>query len=115
MIQSLLTTPRQGPGGNGTTTGGGGLAGVATKFKGKGIHVVNDRTKYQEWEFVYDMKKDKSVMGAQGAAANQQMQQQLQQQQQQNPLGSSPSGFGSTPATPTTPPVTPPSGPTSNQ
>jgi len=100
-----LTSPRQPPTANGLSTGGGGLAGVATKYKGTGIHVVNDHTKYQEWEFVYDMKKDKSIVGAQGAAAQQQMQQQMQQQQ--NGLGGG-SGFGPSPVSPTTPPAAPP-------
>ena len=26
-----------------------------------GIHVVNDQKKYQEWEFVYDIKNDKTT------------------------------------------------------
>ena len=56
--------------GNSNTTGGGvGIAGVATKYKGPSIKVVNERKKYQEWEFVYDMKKDKSLLGAAGVNA----------------------------------------------
>lgn len=49
---------------------GGGIAGVGVpaKFKGEGIMVVNDRSKYREWEFIYDPKKDKTIVGA--AAAN---------------------------------------------
>ena len=41
---------------------------MASTAEGKGIHVINDHTKYKEWEFVYDMKKDKTVVGA--AAVN---------------------------------------------
>ena len=124
LIQQILTTPRQPPSqASGFTTGNtGGIAGVASTAEGKGIHVINDHAKYKEWEFVYDLKKDKSVVGA--AAVNQQQQVQNQIQQNQNgngPLGgnsfgsnssnSSPFNSGPTsspgsaaPATPTTPP-----------
>jgi thiamine monophosphate synthase len=76
---------------------------VASNAEGKGIHVVNDHTKYKEWEFVYDLKNDKSALGA-GAGA---LQQQLQQQQN----GATP---GTGPLTPTQTP-TPPPAPTVNQ
>ena len=115
MIQRLLTTPRQPPSNLGGFTSGntGGIAGVASTAEGKGIHVVNDHSKYKQWEFVYDLKKDKTVVGAAGVNAQQQMQQQLQQGQQpgaNSPFGSNPFGSGSTPtntaapAAPTTPP-----------
>lgn len=68
--------------GTGNSPGGGiGIAGVATKYKGPAIKVVNERKKYQEWEFVYDMKKDKSLLGAAGVNAlnGQNTQQQGQQ------------------------------------
>lgn len=52
--------------GNAPSGGAVGIAGVATKYKGPSIKVVNERKKYQEWEFVYDMKKDKSLLGAAG-------------------------------------------------
>ena len=58
---------------------GGGIAGVASTASGSGIKVINDRQKFKEWEFVYDMTKDKTTaLGAQN--------QQLQNQQQQNQL-----------------------------
>ena len=57
----------------GLSGGGTGLAGVASTAKGQGIHVINERKKYREWEFVYDLKKDKSSSGLV------QQQQQLQQ------------------------------------
>lgn len=66
-ITDALYSPRTPPPGVGSSFGNnaiaGGLAGVATTFKGPSIKVVNERQKYQEWEFVYDLKKDKSLMG----------------------------------------------------
>jgi hypothetical protein len=74
LIGTLLTSPRQAPSTTGAFTGGGtGIAGVASNAEGKGIHVVNDHTKYKEWEFVYDLKNDKSVMGAAAGALQQQL------------------------------------------
>lgn len=66
-IQQAILAPRQQQAGtssfgNSATTSGG-IAGVATKYKGTSIKVINERQKYQEWEFVYDIKKDKSIMG----------------------------------------------------
>lgn len=121
MIQNLLTTPRQPPSSlSGSFTSGntGGIAGVASTAEGKGIHVVNDHSKYKEWEFVYDLKKDKTVVGAAGVNQQQQLQQQMQQNQN-GALGSSSSPFSSTPggspaaSTPSNPaapaaPTTPP-------
>jgi hypothetical protein len=119
MIQTLLTTARQPPSTSGFTTGNtGGIAGVASTAEGKGIHVVNDHTKYKEWEFVYDIKKDPTVMGAGGVAQQQQIQQQMQQAQQpgagfgnttpgsNSPFSSAPgsSPTGAAPAAPSTPP-----------
>ena len=97
MIQQLLTTPRQPPTTSPFTTGNtGGIAGVASTAEGKGIHVVNNHAKYKEWEFVYDLKKDKSVVGAASVNAQQNVQQQMQQNQNgtNTPLGGS-SPFGS--------------------
>ncbi len=96
MIQQILTTPR--PGGlqglaGGNATGGqvvgGGIAGVATTLEAEGIMVYNERTKYQEWEFLYDFREEQanqanSAMRAAGVGGD------------ANPLGSSSgSGFGS--------------------
>ena len=59
MINSLLTTPR--PGGMPTTMPGaalgGGIAGVASKFEAPGIMVINERTKINEWEYIFDATK----------------------------------------------------------
>jgi type II secretory pathway pseudopilin PulG len=119
LIQGLLTTARQPPASiAGFTTGNtGGIAGVASTAEGKGIHVVNDRTKYKEWEFVYDIKKDKTVVGAAGVAQQQQIQQQMQPStgaSGSSPFGSSPFGSSTSNSTPASPsaapsaPTTPP-------
>jgi hypothetical protein len=60
------------------TTGqaiGGGIAGVATKVDGEGIKVYNDRSKYKEWEFIYDLSKDTGMTGARQVPQGQQLQQ----------------------------------------
>ncbi len=51
-IDNALFRPNQAPvtGPNGSP----GIAGVATKFKGPSIKSYRKRTKYQEWEFVYE-------------------------------------------------------------
>jgi hypothetical protein len=78
MIRDILTTPRPGgmPQGNpGAQTIGGGIAGVATTAEGEGVKVYNDRTLYQEWEFIFDPSKQKIIpnpnaVGAGGTPAN---------------------------------------------
>ncbi|MDX2269001.1 MAG: hypothetical protein NW208_12900 [Bryobacter sp.] len=115
-IQRLLTTPRPPPAGlnignpsttnaanlgafpaSGPALGGGnagsgnpaltGIAGVASKFEGKGIKVINERERIEEWEFIYDPAKD------QGGRPNANAQSQGQQGQPgQQGLGNS--GFG---------------------
>ena len=75
LIQNLLTSPRPGglPGLQGGTqqagaqTIGGGIAGVASKFKGTAIKIYNDQDEFPKWEFVYDISKDKSMNPAAGA------------------------------------------------
>jgi hypothetical protein len=96
LIQQILTTPRQPPANLGNTAvGAGGIAGVASNAEGEGIHVINEHSKYKEWEFVYDLKNDKNMTGG--------LQQQIPGQQipglpgaQPNPTlpGSSPRGLG---------------------
>ena len=64
MIRNILTTPRPGgmPQGNpGGQTFGGGIAGVASTAEGEGVKVYNDRTLYQEWEFIFDPAKQKQI------------------------------------------------------
>ena len=62
MIGDLIRNPRGGPGTTGSAfnNGGvqGGIAGVATNYKGPSIKIYKERQKYQEWEFVYDIKDD---------------------------------------------------------
>jgi len=74
MIRNLLTTPRQGPV-PGTAAmpqqpaAVTGLAGVASKYEGEGIKRINERSRIDEWEFVYDYRKDArggGQMGTQG-------------------------------------------------
>jgi hypothetical protein len=87
---------------------------VASTAAGVGIHLINDRKKYKEWEFVYDIKNDKTT----GVG---QMMQQQQNMMQGNPAGG-PGGLGGTqqgsgfgtgpsPQTPTPPAAQPTSQP----
>ncbi|MGC8794281.1 MAG: hypothetical protein ACP5U2_12910, partial [Bryobacteraceae bacterium] len=81
LIRDLLTRPR--PGGLAgiqqqqqapTLAGqilGGGVAGVASTAEGEAIMVYNERNKYNEWEFVYDFRKDPLRMGRMGLAPGQ--------------------------------------------
>jgi len=64
MIRNILTTPRAGgaPMANmGGQTIGGGIAGIASTAEGEGVKVYNDRTLYQEWEFIFDPAKQKQI------------------------------------------------------
>ena len=70
MINNLLTSPRPGgmPAGIGNTTttgiGGtvmGGLAGVASTFKGRGVIHYNDQDEYNKWEFYYDLAAEQAA------------------------------------------------------
>jgi hypothetical protein len=73
-IMQQLTQPR--PGGLAGVTGGmagtgqatgGGIAGVGTTVVAEGIKIYNDRTKYNEWEFIYDPKKEKRPVASPAA------------------------------------------------
>jgi hypothetical protein len=91
MIQQSLMGPRQSPGatsGQSTAvTGGGiGIAGVASKSELEGIRRYKDRSKYKEWEFVFDMSTMQQLQQSQQQQPQQQPQQQLPQvQPQQQP------------------------------
>jgi hypothetical protein len=58
-INNQLTNPNPTPGANGLGTAGGmqsgGIAGVATNYKGASIKTYNKRQKYQEWEFIFSL------------------------------------------------------------
>ena len=86
VINQMLTTARPvppgvGPGGpagagaNGQPTVGGGIAGVASTFKGPTIKSYAEKTKFEEWEFVFQLQQQ----GVPGQGANP-----LQNQQNQN-------------------------------
>ncbi len=115
VIQRLLTQPRQPPpgvlggsgsqpvttagsftisgpaanGGNGQF-GGGGIAGVASKHEGRGIKLVNERDRIEEWEFIYDYGKDRGGR----PNTNTQSQSATGQNQQQGGFGGLGTGTG---------------------
>jgi hypothetical protein len=67
--QGNMGGPGANPGGN---TIGGGIGGVASTLEAEGIKLYKERSKYNEWEFVYDPKEDKSRGGGpQGRLPNQ--------------------------------------------
>jgi type II secretory pathway pseudopilin PulG len=78
MIRNILTTPRPGgmpQQGMGGQSFGGGIAGVASTAEGEGVKVYNERTLYQEWEFIFDPAKQKQIpnpnaLGAIGTPAS---------------------------------------------
>ncbi len=53
-INSQLSNPTGALGGNPNTQTAPGIAGVASTYEGVGIKIYNKRSKYKEWEFVYD-------------------------------------------------------------
>jgi len=75
MIGNLLTTPN--PAANPATANaqpmgqqiGGGIAGIASKSENPAIMVYNDRTNYNEWEFIFDPTKQQGLAGLTGGAA----------------------------------------------
>ena len=84
-----------------------GIAGVGGAADGQGIHVINDHSKYKEWEFIYDIKNDKTAIGAGAVMQNQLLQQ--QQQQNQQPQQQSSPGPSANPSAPGPAPTTTPS------
>ena len=63
MINNSLTNPQQAPvaAPAGGQQFGGAIAGVASKSENPSIMVYNERTRYNEWEFIFDMTKQRSV------------------------------------------------------
>jgi hypothetical protein len=77
MINQLLSSPN--PRGMATavqTTSAqqplqaGGIGGVASRLESESIKIYNDRSKYNEWEFIYDPRQDRTARVA--SQANQQ-------------------------------------------
>jgi hypothetical protein len=108
LINQILTTPRAPAtaGGNQPMAGmqmGPGIAGVASTLERTGIKIYNEKQKYNEWEFLYDLTKDTKGMagttgiaGAPGSPPGTQAQQQGQPAQgAQSPFGQSTFGNSS--------------------
>lgn len=96
LINQILTTPRNNP--VAATAGGqqgmgAGIAGVASQGAGEGIRIYNEKTKYKEWEFLYDPKLEKAPGGGNVTGFGQQGQQ-GQPGQQQGQQGRGSTGFG---------------------
>ena len=94
------------PGAQGVGQGGlgAGIAGVASKREATGVKIYNERTRYDEWEFVYDQTKDvKSAQQAAGVAS--QGTNQPGGPLQGNRQGGSSPGTGSQAAAPSTQPT----------
>lgn len=69
FINNQLFSPAQtGAAGANTGSAGPGIAGVASQHKGPSIKSYQKRTKYQEWEFVFDPAAKTSATGAPGQA-----------------------------------------------
>jgi hypothetical protein len=64
-INNMLTNPNPQAGGLGTAGGmtTGGIAGVASNYKGTSIKVYKTRQKYQEWEFIFSLNDQQSGAG----------------------------------------------------
>jgi len=64
LINNLLTQPApRGMAGQSPQVGigGSGMVGVASTADSEGIMVYNQRTNYKEWEFIYDVTKDRPL------------------------------------------------------
>jgi hypothetical protein len=99
-INAMLRQPSPSSDQNGgAPLGAGGLAGVASNFKGPSIKVYKDQQKYQMWEFIFTMQN--ATTGQPGAPANPLG---TPGQNPSNPLGPSiPAGPGGPVAPGTTP------------
>lgn len=113
-IDNALFRPNQAPALG--AVGSPGIAGVATTFKGPSIKAYRERTKYQEWEFVYEPNKNQP--GASQTGVNQPGQagalgQNSLQMPNGNASGSGQPGGGAAPSNPFSMPnpFTPNSGP----
>ena len=89
-LQAGGTVGQVQPGMGGQTIGGG-IGGFASKLEQEGIKTYREKTSYDEWEFVYDISKDKTRGGGAGMGQTPAQQQQPGQQQpgqQSTPFGS---------------------------
>ena len=104
LIGNLLTTPRPGgmPNNMPGATIGGGIAGVASKYESEGIMVINQRTKINEWEYIFDASKWRAPPNPVGGAVGNPIQPAGPGNNNNNSLGpnSPPTGPG-TPGGPT--------------
>lgn len=71
LIGEMLKSPRPGglaglpgPGMAGVTGIGGGIAGVASTLEAPSIMVYKERSKYNEWEFLYDQREEQAAAAA---------------------------------------------------
>jgi len=87
-INDQLFRPNQGLAGPGQTTTTPGIAGVASKHEGPTIKSYHEKTRYQEWEFIFIPSNTNGIQNANTLNQNG-----LNPNGQQlNPLGSNPSG-----------------------
>jgi hypothetical protein len=118
IINQILMTPNprglagvQGAQGN---VMGGGIAGVASKMEDDSIMVYHDRSKYNEWEFIYDPSKEKPLPNPAGGGAGGTPASQIGSQSGMTPAGTSPFGASGGPGNSTLNPggqtATPPLG-----
>src|SRR5579875_43959 len=72
LLNNILTNPRQaGMGGAAGPQGtqiGAGIAGVASTSEAPAIMVYNDHTNYNEWEFIFDISKQRQTVNPLGVA-----------------------------------------------
>jgi hypothetical protein len=110
MINGLLTQPRPGGAPTGVGMQGiggtvvGGLAGVASTYKGRGIKRYNDQEEYTKWEFFYDL-------GAEQAQAAQTQANMMNQGAKPGTSSSSSNTSSFSSVSPPTPPPPPPTTP----
>lgn len=83
-----------GSGGQGGAIGLTGIAGFASKKEGKGIKIINERERIEEWEFIYDPAKDKGGRPNANAQTQQPGQPGQLGQQGQQGIGGLGGGFG---------------------
>ncbi len=91
-INDQLFRPNQPDGAGAQNAVGGGIAGVASTFDGPTIKIYRERSKYNEWEFVYNPLANQPKLPA--GAANNPLGQPMGQPGQQPTGAANPSPFG---------------------